>query len=172
MAPRKAVLIDRDGTLIKDVPYLKDPSDVEILPGVSEALQIMLALGYELAVVSNQSGIARGLLTVRDLLEVTAKLDTRLRDGGIVIRKYYYCPHGAEAGCSCRKPSPGMVRDALSELGVQPASSYMVGDKFTDVIAGERAGVTGVLIQPKRSDKPIGVLNFVDLLEFAQSLEE
>ncbi len=171
MALRKAVLIDRDGTLIRDFGYLKDPADVELLPGAAEALQKLQAMGFELAVVSNQSGIARGLLTVRDLLGVTAKLDSRLRDGGIAIRKYYYCPHGPEAGCSCRKPSPGMVRDALFELGVLPEHSYMVGDKSTDVIAGQRAGVTGVLIQSKCVHKPTGTLTFAGLLEFAQSLE-
>lgn len=136
----RAVFLDRDGTLIFDPGYLADPAGVRLLPGVPEALRRLRAAGFLLVIVSNQSGIARGLYTADDLVRVDQRVKEVIAAENIVFDMVKYCPHGPEAGCACRKPAPGMLREAAAELGVSLADSVMVGDKVADVLAGLAAG--------------------------------
>lgn len=137
-----AALLDRDGTLIEDVPYNGDPSRVWPVPGAREALDRLRAAGMRLVVVSNQSGVARRLLTDEQVRRVNARVEELLGpfDG------WHHCPHGPDDGCDCRKPAPGMVLAAARALGVPPRRCVMVGDIGADVDAGIGAGAAAILV--------------------------
>jgi D-glycero-D-manno-heptose 1,7-bisphosphate phosphatase len=142
---RKAVFLDRDGTLVADHGYIRDPADVELLPGVLETLRAFKAAGRLLFVVSNQSGIARGMITATEAASVHERFVTLLSAGGVVLDKAYYCPHGPDDTCLCRKPLPGMLRQAAQEFAVDMPHSVMIGDKMSDVAAGFEAGCRTIL---------------------------
>ncbi|MEW2636152.1 HAD-IIIA family hydrolase, partial [Streptomyces sp. NPDC048389] len=137
-----AVLFDRDGTLVVDVPYNGDPARVVPMPSAVEALAAVRALGIPVGVVSNQSGVARGMLTYRQVAAVQRRVDAFL--GPIDI--WAVCPHGPDDGCRCRKPAPGLVLAACEGLGVCPARTAVIGDIGSDVAAALAAGARGVLV--------------------------
>ncbi|MDX2820202.1 HAD-IIIA family hydrolase [Streptomyces ipomoeae] len=137
-----AVLFDRDGTLVEDVPYNGDPELVCPVPGARRALELLRAEGIATGVVSNQSGIGRGLLTDADVRGVNARADALL--GG--LGTWVYCPHLPEAGCVCRKPRPGLVLEAARRLGVAPRDCVVIGDIGADLEAARAAGARGVLV--------------------------
>jgi D-glycero-D-manno-heptose 1,7-bisphosphate phosphatase len=137
---RPAVLLDRDGTLMRDVGYPRDPDDVELLPGAAPALAALRDAGFALAVVSNQSGVARGLVTRDEAAAVHERLVAELGTHGIELDGAYYCFHVPADGCACRKPAPGLLHDAARELGLALECSVMVGDRASDVDAGRAAG--------------------------------
>ena len=126
--------------MIFDPGYLADPDGVRILPGVPEALRRLRGAGWLLVIVSNQSGIARGLYTADDLTRVDQRMRELFAAENLAFAAIKYCPHGPEAGCPCRKPAPGMLQDAARDLGVDLRASVMVGDKLADVRAGLAAG--------------------------------
>jgi D-glycero-D-manno-heptose 1,7-bisphosphate phosphatase len=140
-APR-AVLLDRDGTLIVDVPYNGDPGQVQPLPGARTALERLRAAGVRLAVVSNQSGVARGLLTPSQVDAVNARVEELLGPLG----PFLTCQHGPDDGCGCRKPAPGLVLEACRRLDVEPSETVLVGDIGSDIEAALAAGARGVLV--------------------------
>ncbi len=136
------MLFDRDGTLIRDVPYNGDPEYVVPMPTVADALGALRRRGVLVGVVSNQSGIARGLLTRREVDAVNARVDG-LRGPFDVWR---ICPQGEDDGCACRKPAPGMVVSACRALGVAPSETALIGDIAADMGAASAAGVHGILV--------------------------
>jgi histidinol-phosphate phosphatase family protein len=138
----RAALLDRDGTLVEDVPYNGDPAAVRPLPGVREALDRLRAAGLRLAMVTNQSGIARGLLTDDEVRAVNARVEALLGPFDAVL----YCPHGPDDGCACRKPQPGLVVEAARALGVPPGDCVVVGDIGADLGAARAAGAAAVLV--------------------------
>jgi HAD superfamily hydrolase (TIGR01662 family) len=142
-----AVLLDRDGTLIADVPYNGDPNLVEPLPGAPEALERLRASGCSVALVTNQSGIGRGLLRREQVEAVNARVEELLGPFDAVR----YCPHLPEDHCECRKPAPGMLLDVARELGVAPERCAMVGDIGADVEATLAAGMRAVLVPTART---------------------
>ncbi|HYP48523.1 MAG TPA: HAD-IIIA family hydrolase, partial [Thermoleophilaceae bacterium] len=142
-----AVLLDRDGTLVVDVPYNGDPALVRPLPGVREALERLRAAGVPLAVVSNQSGIARGLITAQQVDAVNRRVAALLGPLG----PWMLCPHGPDDGCECRKPKPGMVREAAWRLGVPAAKCVFIGDIGADMQAARAAGARGILVPTERT---------------------
>jgi D-glycero-D-manno-heptose 1,7-bisphosphate phosphatase len=153
LKPGAAVFLDRDGTLIRDVGYLRRIDDLEILPKVPEALCLLRAQGFKLVLVTNQSAVARGWLLEEELAAIHAALGAALARGGARLDAIYYCPHHPVEGqgayrlhCACRKPDIGMIERAAVELGVGPAASYVVGDQQTDVELARRAGATALLI--------------------------
>jgi D-glycero-D-manno-heptose 1,7-bisphosphate phosphatase len=136
------VLVDRDGTLNRDRGFLWRWSDFEWIEGVPEALASLRAAGFVLAAVTNQSGVARGRYTEADVAALHARIDLDLAGRiGSGLDGWYFCPHLPDAGCRCRKPSPGMLEAAARDLGLDLAASFMVGDKTLDVLAGLNAGV-------------------------------
>jgi D-glycero-D-manno-heptose 1,7-bisphosphate phosphatase len=145
--PPRAVLFDRDGTLVHDVPYNGDPSLVAPVPGARVCLDRLRRLGITVGVVSNQSGVGRGLLTAQDVVAVNARVDELLGP----FATWQWCPHDDEAGCRCRKPQPGLVLDAASELGLDPRDVALIGDTGADVGAAEAAGAVGVLVPIPRT---------------------
>ncbi|MFF1403952.1 D-glycero-alpha-D-manno-heptose-1,7-bisphosphate 7-phosphatase [Streptomyces sp. NPDC058294] len=150
-----AVLFDRDGTLVRDVPYNGDPGRVRLLPGAAAAVALARSAGLPTGVVSNQSGIGRGLLTVEQVLRVNARADELL--GG--LDTWLFCPHAPDAGCACRKPRPGLIRTAAARLGVEPAGCLVIGDIAADVLAARAAGARGVLV-PNAATAPAEVARF------------
>ncbi|MCU0509940.1 MAG: HAD family hydrolase [Anaerolineae bacterium] len=148
-----AVFLDKDGTLVVDVPYNVDPDRMALMPGAGEALRRLSDAGYELIVVSNQSGVARGLFAESALSAVEQRLREMLAEYGAALSGFYYCPHhpaGAVSEyaveCDCRKPAPGLILRAAAEHGIDFSGSWMIGDILNDVEAGRRAGCRTILL--------------------------
>lgn len=157
----RAIFLDRDGTLIHNFHYCRDPEQVHLLPGVSKALGWLSRAGYQLIVISNQSGVARGYLGERELARVNSRLCRTLAAEGIHLEAIYYCPHHPEGTCggyaircTCRKPEPGLLLRAAAERGVALARSWCVGDVLSDVEAGNRAGCRTVLVDLGTEPRP------------------
>lgn len=159
-----AVFLDRDGTLIRDVGYLRRSEEVEVLPKVPEALRLLRERGFKLVLVTNQSAIARGWLSEQELGEIHAVLIAALARSGARLDAIYYCPHHPFEGtgpyrrqCSCRKPDRGMIDQAMADLAVDPAVSYVVGDQDTDIALARRIGATPVLLgrSPARAEQSV-----------------
>ena len=144
-----AVFLDRDGTLTEEKTYLSDPEGVVLIPGTAGALSDLRNAGFKLVVVTNQSGIARGLYGEHEYHAVAKRLDDLLAEAGAPVDATMYCPHYPSVGtvCECRKPATGMYRQAASELGLSLADSYYVGDKVADVTPAQELGGVGVLVR-------------------------
>jgi histidinol-phosphate phosphatase family protein len=138
----KAVLFDRDGTLVHDVPYNGDPARVRPVPGARAALDRLRAAGVAVGVVTNQSGVARGVLTPEQVEAVNRRVEELLGP----FAAWAVCPHGPDDGCACRKPAPGLVTDAARRLGVDPRECALVGDIGADVDAAIAAGARPILV--------------------------
>ncbi len=161
---RRAVFLDRDGVLIKDTGLITDGKSASLMPGASKALSLLHQAGCLLIVVTNQSVLARGIMDEQRVLQVEHDVELRLhREGAPSIDGFYYCGHHPNAtidkwrvNCSCRKPSPGLLLAAARDLDVDLSRSYMVGDRPTDIGAGDSAGCRTVLVQTGRHlDPPI-----------------
>ena len=152
---RPALFLDRDGVLIEEVEYLARLELVKLIPGAAAVVRRFNDAGWRVAVVSNQSGVARGLLPESLLPEVHREIARQLlEEAGAKIDGFYYCPHHPTAGqgsyrieCDCRKPKPGMLLQAARELGIDLAHSWMIGDRRTDLEAGAAAGCRTILVQ-------------------------
>jgi histidinol-phosphate phosphatase family protein len=149
----RAVFIDKDGTMIHDVPYNTDPDLILWHDGVKEALKLLQEDGFRIIVVSNQSGVAHGYFTMDALQAVEKKLACDLEREGIKLDGFYFCPHHPKGSvpefsvdCSCRKPKPGMIFRAADDFNVELTRSWMIGDILNDVEAGNRAGCNTILI--------------------------
>jgi histidinol-phosphate phosphatase family protein len=141
------VFADRDGTLVIERGYLSDPADLELLPGVPAALRRLHAAGWPVIVVSNQSGVGRGIFPLARVHEAMAALRHALRAHGVELDAIHFCPHRPEDGCDCRKPGVALLRRAAEDLDLSLARSVFVGDKRLDVDTGHRAGARGVLVR-------------------------
>lgn len=138
--PRLA-LLDRDGVINVDVGYLHDPDELVFAPGAIAGMRLLRDLGYRLVVVTNQSGIGREYFDERTFLELTSTIRDRLLALDITIAATYHCPHLPDAACACRKPMPGMLRQAMRDFGADANDTIMIGDKASDIAAGDAAGV-------------------------------
>jgi len=157
---RKAVFLDRDGTLIRERGYLKDPAQVELEQGAAEAVARLNRIGFVVVLVTNQSGVARGYYTEEDVAAVHGTIERLLEAEGARLDGVYYCPHYPEGvvqeyrqACSCRKPAGGMLLRAAGDLGIRLEGSYMIGDKLTDAEAARREGLTGILVRTGYGEK-------------------
>lgn len=147
------VVLDRDGTVVVDRDYLDDPDELEFLPGAAEALRVLHQRGYRLIVISNQSGVGRGLFSLERLQEINARLQQMVRAAGAELAGIYCCPHRPEEGCACRKPGTALLLQAARELAFDPKASIVIGDKASDVELGRRVGAITLWI---RSDAEPG----------------
>jgi len=150
---RKAIFIDKDGTLIDDAPYNVDPASVQFTTGAVDGLRKFSALGFLLIMVSNQSGVARGYFREKDLQHLKTALAAMLEAEGVKFDAVLFCPHHPEGTvapynieCECRKPKPGMILQAAAEFDIDLSGSWMIGDILNDVEAGNRAGCRTILI--------------------------
>jgi D-glycero-D-manno-heptose 1,7-bisphosphate phosphatase len=142
----RALFLDRDGTLMVDVGYPRHPDQVTLLPGAAEGLAASHDAGYRLSIISNQSGVGRGYFGADAVEAVHRRLLDLLAGRGVQIDDAEYCLHGPEDACACRKPSPLMIERSARRLGADLATSFMIGDKISDVDAGRRAGCRTILL--------------------------
>lgn len=149
----KAVFLDRDGTINFDVGYLNHPDHLKLLPGSAEAIKMLNEADYKVVIISNQSGVARGLFPEDVLQSIDKKLQKELLKAGAYIDANYYCPHHPEHGvypykaaCDCRKPRTALIDKAIKNLSIDPKVSFFVGDKATDIECGQKAGTSTVLV--------------------------
>jgi histidinol-phosphate phosphatase family protein len=144
---RPAVFIDKDGTLLENVPNNADPALVRFMPKVPEGLRLLADAGLPLFVVTNQPALATGQITRAQFVHLQHAVEQRLQaEAGVALTGWYTCPHRADAGCLCRKPASGLLRQAALAHGIDLGRSWMVGDILDDVEAGRRVGCTSVLV--------------------------
>jgi len=144
---RRALFVDRDGTLNPDLHYLKDADRLELFRGVGQALRLVREHGELVVCVTNQSGIERGLYTAADVERLHQRLNELLGPAGARVDAFYYCPHAPERGCDCRKPGTALFERARSDLALDLASSAIVGDRLVDIDAGRRLGLLTALVR-------------------------
>lgn len=166
----KAVFLDRDGTLNPDPGYISDPDAFNLFPGVGAALAGLQGAGFLLILITNQSGIARGLITSEQLVAIHEKMQSQLAEAGATIDAIYHCPHHPDyppvdgiSDCNCRKPRPGLIERALQDYQINPASSYMIGDRSSDIKIALATGVKPVFIGPAPLPDFAAVETFPDL---------
>jgi len=162
LQPQKVVFLDRDGVInqkASEDDYVKDWSEFHFLSGAIEALSLLTQEGYDIYVVTNQRGIARGIMREHDLKAIHDKLKEELEKHGAKIKQIYYCPHGRDRGCECRKPKPGLLFRAASEHNINLTKAIFIGDDERDLQAGNAAGCTTVLVTPEKN-----LLKIVDTL--------
>jgi D-glycero-D-manno-heptose 1,7-bisphosphate phosphatase len=145
---QKALFLDRDGTINREVDYLSRVEDLELIPGTAERIAEAQRAGWKIVVITNQSGIARGILTEADLTDLHEALSRELSEKGASVDLYKFCPHHPDLGepryrkdCECRKPKPGMYLEAIAELDIDVTQSWCVGDSLRDLEAAKRAGI-------------------------------
>lgn len=147
-----AVFLDRDGTICRERDYLRTIEDIDILPGVPEAIRLANEAGLKVVIISNQSGVARGYFTEATVREINEALLAELKGHGADIAGSYYCPHHIDGiapyniECDCRKPAPGMLFQAANDLDLDISRSAVIGDKYTDVQTGLRLNIPGILV--------------------------
>jgi len=170
-AVRKAIFLDRDGTLIRDVGYCSKPDEVELLEGVGKLLPKLKEAGFKIVIITNQSGIGRGYFTEEDFWSVQRELEKQLGAG--VIDATYFCADTPQNETERRKPNPGMLFEAARELGIDLEQSYMVGNKMSDAQAGIRAGVrasilfgTDAAVGAMESGATLVTKDFKEVVEF------
>ncbi len=174
----KLVVLDRDGTINHDSDhYIKSLEEWRPIKGSLEAIARLTQAGYRIVIATNQSGIARGLFTTKTLFEIHDALQRAAAQAGGRIDAFFFCPHAAEAGCTCRKPQPGMLLEVARRFNVSLSEVYMVGDALRDVEAAAAAGARPVLVltgkgkQTREEGKlPPGTQVFPDLAAFAEHL--
>jgi len=173
---RKAIFLDRDGVINKEVNHLSDPNNFEFIEGSIEALKILKQKGFLLIIITNQAGIARGLFTDETLKSIHNKMNKRLKQDGVELDDIFYCPHHPDFSgpCDCRKPNPGMIFNAKSKYNIDLNNSFMIGDTLKDIQTGIAAKCKTVLVLTgygKEEQKNISSIKpdmiFKNLKEFA-----
>lgn len=163
----KAIFLDRDGTIIIDKHYLKDPGEIEFLPGAIDALKELQTNNFKLYIITNQSGIGRGYFTIDEMHAVHRELEKQLEKEEITLSGIAYCPHSPDDHCDCRKPSPKLINQFIISDEIDPSQSYMIGDKKSDVDAGINAKMQGILL----TENPSKENEFKTLLDFVKNLK-
>lgn len=148
-----ALFLDRDGTINEEVDFLTNPDHLHLLPGVTDALRDAIKAGFKIFIITNQSGIARGLLSEERLKQIHASLLHQLESEHVTIDGIYYCPHHPDFGeppyrkeCNCRKPKPGMIEDAARAFDLDLSRSYVIGDRMIDIQTGNNIGIPSLLV--------------------------
>ncbi|MDM8000430.1 MAG: D-glycero-beta-D-manno-heptose 1,7-bisphosphate 7-phosphatase [Dehalococcoidia bacterium] len=158
----RAVFLDRDGTIARDVHYCRRVEDFEILPRVAEAIKLLNHEGYRVVIITNQSGVARGYFTDETLSLIHQKMIEVLKDGGAHIDGVYICPHHPDDKCECRKPKPTLIVKAAVDIGIALDQSYMIGDDPKDVEAGKAAGCRTILLTGSAAGQPQDINGICD----------
>jgi D-glycero-D-manno-heptose 1,7-bisphosphate phosphatase len=154
-AAKKAVFLDRDGTIIRDMIYLNDPTKIEVFKESYPALKLLHDNGYLIVLVTNQSGVARGVVQLENLHKINDLISEDFGRRETVISAVYYCPHPVDGGCECRKPNAGMLKEAAIKYEIDLSVSWMIGDRMTDVECGRRAGCRGSILLQNETTPPI-----------------
>jgi D-glycero-D-manno-heptose 1,7-bisphosphate phosphatase len=143
---RKAIFLDRDGTLNVEVNYLSRADDLRLLPGTASALRLLKQHGWLVVVITNQSGVARGYYTEQVVAEIHARMQRELSAAGTGVDAIYYCPHQPDDACACRKPKTFLFEQAAQDLDIDLAASVCIGDKLSDLEPGQRMGCKTILV--------------------------
>lgn len=143
----RALFLDRDGTIIEDAGYLSDPAGIRLLPGAMEALAALSAAGWKLFVVSNQSGVGRGMIHPEEMKAVQERFLEILSGHGVSVAESYLCVHAPEENCRCRKPSPWFLQTAAREHALDLSASWMIGDREGDILCGRNAGCSTIWLR-------------------------
>jgi D-glycero-D-manno-heptose 1,7-bisphosphate phosphatase len=177
MSGGPGVLVDRDGTLIRDVGYLSRIEQIELLPRAAEAIRLLRAHGLKVAVVTNQSAVGRGLLDEKELGNIHREIEKRLAADGAAVDGIYYCPHhptealgSYRVRCDCRKPDIGLARRAAAELNLDLKRSYVIGDKETDMELAVGSGARGILLAAGAQTSSSAYAAASDILEAARRI--
>jgi D,D-heptose 1,7-bisphosphate phosphatase len=142
----RAVFIDRDNTICRDVPYCSRPEDLELLPKVTDGIRLLNEHGFKVVVITNQSGVARGYFTEDVLSRIHQKMQGDLAERGASVDAIYYCPHHPDNNCDCRKPKPTMLFQAAHDLDIDLRKSYVIGDSDMDTKMGKEAGCVTIIV--------------------------
>ena len=142
----KTIFLDRDGVINKEKNYLSQVDDFEFIDGVFEACLFFQNLNFKIIIISNQSGIARGFFSETDYHILTDWLMQQFQAKGVSILDTYYCPHGPDSNCNCRKPKPGMILEAANKYSIDLSNSWMIGDKESDITAAKLAGIENTIL--------------------------
>lgn len=160
--PNLAVFLDRDGTLNEDPGYISDPEKVVLFPHTGEALSILKKYGFLLIVISNQSGIARGLMTSSDVDNVNNRINNLLSQHKVTIDAFYFCPahpdYSSIEECHCRKPNPKLLFEAAKEFNIDLEKSYFIGDAIADIECGKNAGIKTILVRTGKGEESFSIL--------------
>jgi D-glycero-D-manno-heptose 1,7-bisphosphate phosphatase len=173
----RLVFLDRDGTINVERGYIRDPAEIELLPGAAEAIRRLRALHLTVVVITNQSAIGRGLLDVATLDRVHGRLSDLLAVAGAAVDAVYHCPHLPDDGCRCRKPATGMLEAAACAFGADPRAAFLVGDNRGDIEAGRGVGATTLLVRTGHGERVLAEAScapdhvVADLLEAAGVIE-
>lgn len=154
----KVVFLDRDGTIIEDKVFLGNPEEIEFFPGSVEAIKILKKLGYRIVVISNQSGIGRGILTEKMVKEVNVRFLQSLKEKGARVDALYFCPHHPDDYCNCRKPKTGLIERAEAELELDLKNAVVIGDHLCDIQLGKNIGAKTILVLTGHGKKEIDEL--------------
>jgi D-glycero-D-manno-heptose 1,7-bisphosphate phosphatase len=142
----KTIFLDRDGVINKEVNYLYKINDFQFIEGIFDACSYLEKLGYKIIIITNQAGIAKNFYSIKDYQRLSNWMLTQFIDNGVEILDIFYCPHGPETGCECRKPKPGMLLQADAKYDICMEDSWMIGDKETDIEAAHLAGIVNSVI--------------------------
>ncbi|RBQ29858.1 D-glycero-beta-D-manno-heptose 1,7-bisphosphate 7-phosphatase [Aliarcobacter vitoriensis] len=150
---KKIVYLDRDGVINKDFGYVYEIEKFEFIDGVFEACKHFINLGYEIIIVTNQSGIGRDYYSKEDFIKLTQYMENEFRKNHIDILKVYFCPHSPEQNCECRKPNIGMILQSLNDFDIDLNNSWLVGDKISDIECGKNAKIKNRILISSKEDK-------------------
>ncbi|MCK4256147.1 HAD family hydrolase [candidate division WOR-3 bacterium] len=143
---KKAVFVDRDGTIVKEKEYIKDASSLELLPGVAQTINGFHMLGFLVILVTNQSAVGRGYITTEKLLQIHKRLKDLLSQANSFLDAIYVCPHHPDDDCNCRKPKPGLIKKACRDFDIDKTESYIIGDQSSDIELGRREKICSILV--------------------------
>lgn len=180
---KKAVFLDRDGTINEDTAYVSNINQVKLIGGAAEAIRLLKECGFLVIIVTNQSGVARGYLTEEDVGIINEYIKTLLKQEAADIDAFFYCPHHPDFGsakyrkkCTCRKPEAGMLFSAAEQYDIDLGASFIIGDKMSDITAGVKAGVKGLLISNNMEEEKVSdsipVYTGANLLDCAKWLAD
>ena len=161
------VFLDRDGTIIQNVPFINSPSRVQLLPGVGESLRALQDKGFLLVVITNQQGIGLGYFNYDEFVGVNSQMLKLLSEYGVQISRFYFCPHSLSDGCRCRKPGTKLIEDALAYFGSRAADCFSIGDSPSDVACAERSGCKAILLNRNtQSDADFTAASFAEAVDY------
>ena len=164
----RAVFLDRDGTMAKDVQYCRSPEDFELFPDTAKAIKLLREHGFKIIVLTNQSGIARGYFTEETLAKIHDKMENELAKEGAFVDAIYYCPHHPDDNCDCRKPKPKMVLQAAKDYNIDLSQSFVIGDLQMDIELGKTVGCNTILLSQKQNSEQTPDYIATDLYQAAE----
>ncbi|MCV0400959.1 MAG: HAD family hydrolase [Nitrosopumilus sp.] len=164
MKKNKAIFLDRDGVLNKKrEDYVKSIKELEIFPNIQKVILELKKRGFLIIVITNQSVINRGIITIKELEKIHLTIQKYLEEEKTKIDKFYFCPHRPNENCDCRKPKPGLILEAINEFSIDASKSWMIGDSITDIQAGKKAGCKTIFL--KKNDSLIKILKIIESQE-------